>query len=66
VIFAVLAWRDLAPWTYLFFPLAAELLPHLGPQTQHQEAAAWRERIVKYSLAGVLRARQERAKQGRT
>jgi len=65
VIFAVLAWRDLAPWTYLLFPVAAELLLIWALRPNIKRLLRGEERIVKYSLAGVLRARRERAKQGR-
>lgn len=59
IVFAIRASQGLMPWTYVWFGVGAELLLIFALRPNLIKLFAGKERIVKYSLNGWLKAKQE-------
>ena len=62
VAFAFRASQGLMPWSDVLYPLIAEILLLLALRPNIVRILRGEERVVKYSLAGMLRARRDRKK----
>lgn len=59
IIFAILAAQGILPWTYVWYGLGAEFFLIWALRPNLKKLFEGKERIVKYSLNGWLRARRE-------
>ncbi|HEY2982256.1 MAG TPA: glycerol-3-phosphate acyltransferase [Anaerolineales bacterium] len=61
IVFAVRAWLGLTPWVDVLYGVAAEVLLIWALRPNIRKLFRGEERVIKYSLHGLIRARREKA-----
>lgn len=61
IVFAVRAWQGEAPWVYVLYGVAAELLLIWALRPNIQKLISGDERVVRFSLHGWIKARREQS-----